>query len=28
LEKLADRDAVIRATRLEGSLWEVRVDPL
>jgi hypothetical protein len=28
LEKLADRDAVIRATRLDGMLWEVRVDPL
>jgi hypothetical protein len=28
LEKLADRDAVIRAARLEGPLWEVRVDPL
>jgi hypothetical protein len=28
LEELADRDAVIRAARLEGPLWEVRVDPL
>jgi hypothetical protein len=28
LEELADRDAVIRAARLEGALWEVRVDPL
>ena len=28
LEKLADGDAVIRATRLDESLWEVRVDPL
>jgi hypothetical protein len=26
LEALADGDAVIRADRLEGSLWEVRVD--
>ena len=26
LEALADGDAVIRASRLEGSLWEVRVD--
>jgi hypothetical protein len=28
LEELADGDAVIRAARLEGKLWEVRVDPL
>jgi hypothetical protein len=28
LEALADGDAVIRAARLDGSLWEVRVDPL
>ena len=28
LEQLADGDAVIRAARLDGSLWEVRVDPL
>jgi hypothetical protein len=29
LEALAEgRDAVIRAARLDGSLWEVRVDPL
>ena len=28
LEELADRDAVIRAARLEGALWEIRVDPL
>jgi hypothetical protein len=28
LERLADGDAVIRAARLEGTLWEVRVDPL
>ena len=28
LEELADGDAVIRAARLEGTLWEVRVDPL
>jgi hypothetical protein len=28
LEALADRDAVIRAARLDGNLWEVRVDPL
>jgi len=28
LEQLADRDAVIRAARLDGALWEVRVDPL
>lgn len=28
LEELADRDAVIRAARLDGPLWEVRVDPL
>jgi hypothetical protein len=28
LEELARGDAVIRATRLEGPLWEVRVDPL
>ena len=26
LEALAEGDSVIRATRLEGSLWEVRVD--
>jgi hypothetical protein len=26
LEALTDGDAVIRATRLDGSLWEVRVD--
>jgi hypothetical protein len=28
LEQLADGDAVIRAARLDGSLWEARVDPL
>jgi hypothetical protein len=28
LEKLADQDAVIRAARLDGALWEIRVDPL
>jgi hypothetical protein len=28
LERLAGGDAVIRAGRLDGSLWEVRVDPL
>ena len=28
LEGLADGDAVIRADRLDGTLWEVRVDPL
>jgi len=28
LEQLADGNAVIRAARLEGALWEVRVDPL
>ena len=28
LEQLADGNAVIRATRLDGTLWEVRVDPL
>jgi len=28
LEQLADVDAVIRAARLDGTLWEVRVDPL
>lgn len=28
LEKLTDRDAVIRASRLDGTLWEVRIDPL
>lgn len=28
LEALADGDAVIRASRLDGNLWEVRVDPL
>jgi hypothetical protein len=28
LEQLADGDSVIRATRLDGNLWEVRVDPL
>jgi hypothetical protein len=28
LELLADGDAVIRAARLDGTLWEVRVDPL
>jgi hypothetical protein len=28
LEALANGDAVIRAARLDGPLWEVRVDPL
>src|SRR5919204_584083 len=28
LEALAQGDSVIRAARLDGSLWEVRVDPL
>ncbi len=28
LEQLADGNAVIRGTRLDGTLWEVRVDPL
>jgi hypothetical protein len=28
LEALASGDAVIRAARLDGTLWEVRVDPL
>jgi hypothetical protein len=28
LEALAPGDAVIRASRLDGELWEVRVDPL
>ena len=28
LAQLAGGDAVIRASRLEGTLWEVRVDPL
>jgi hypothetical protein len=28
LEQLTEGDAVIRAARLDGSLWEVRVDPL
>lgn len=28
LEELAGGDAVIRAARLDGTLWEVRVDPL
>ena len=28
LEALAQGDAVIRASRLDGDLWEVRVDPL
>lgn len=28
LERLVDGDAVIRAARLDGDLWEVRVDPL
>jgi hypothetical protein len=28
LESLASGDAVIRAARLDGDLWEVRVDPL
>jgi len=28
LEQLADGNAVIRGARLDGTLWEVRVDPL
>jgi len=28
LEQLTDGDAAIRASRLDGTLWEVRVDPL
>jgi len=28
LEALANGDAVVRAARLDGNLWEVRVDPL
>jgi hypothetical protein len=28
LEKLAEGDSVIRAARLDGDLWEIRVDPL
>jgi hypothetical protein len=28
LRQLAEGDAVIRAARLDGNLWEVRVDPL
>ena len=28
LEALSSGDAVIRASRLDGELWEVRVDPL
>jgi hypothetical protein len=28
LEELAEGDAVIRATRIDGNLWEARVDPL
>jgi hypothetical protein len=28
LEALADGDSVVRATRLDGTLWEVRVDSL
>lgn len=28
LEELADGDAAIRATRLDGDLWEIRIDPL
>jgi hypothetical protein len=28
LEQLAEGDAVIRAARLDGTRWEVRVDPL
>jgi hypothetical protein len=28
LEQLADGNAVIRAARLDGMVWEVRVDPL
>lgn len=28
LEQLADGNAVVRVNRLDGTLWEVRVDPL
>jgi hypothetical protein len=28
LEELASGDSVVRASRLDGALWEVRVDPL
>jgi len=28
LQRLADGDVVIRAARLDGTVWEVRVDPL
>jgi hypothetical protein len=28
LEQLANSDTVIRASRLDGDLWEIRVDPL
>jgi hypothetical protein len=28
LEQLSEGDSVIRAARLDGALWEVRVDPL
>ena len=28
LERLSNGDSVIRAARLDGSLWEVRIDPL
>lgn len=28
LEKLAAGDTVVRASRLDGNLWEVRIDPL
>jgi hypothetical protein len=28
LEALAEGDAVIRASRIDGTLWEVRVDAL
>jgi len=28
LEALTDGDAVVRAARLDGTLWEIRVDPL
>lgn len=28
LEQLADGDSVIRASRLDGDLWEIRIDPL
>jgi hypothetical protein len=28
LERLAEGNAVVRAARLDGNLWEVRVDPL